>query len=107
MSLKCNPVSKCLDKKTLLWGFEMADILVIFMLLAVLNLVFGQTNHKLLLVWLPPILTGAVLRFGKKGKPENFLVHWIKYQFSPGVYCAFKRSSKNPLPPRIKDEVVS
>ena len=63
MSIKCTPVSKCLDKKTLLWGFEMADLIIVFMLLAILNFLFGQTDQKLLLVWLPPHMND---RFCKK-----------------------------------------
>ena len=104
MSLKTNSVSKCLDKKTLLWGFEMADLLVVFLLLAVLNLLFGTTDNKLLFVWLPPCLLALVLRYGKKGKPDNYLIHLIRYQFSPGIYCAFREAKENPVPPRIKRE---
>ena len=103
MSIKCTPVSKCLDKKILIWGFEMADLLVIFIMLAILNFLFGQTNQKLLLVWLPPLLCGLVLKYGKKGKPDNFLVHWIRFQIKAGVYSAFKRPSNDLLPPRIKE----
>lgn len=106
MGLKCNPVSKCLDKKTLIWGFEMADILIVFLALAVLNLLFGDTDNKLLLVWSPPLLLALVLRYGKKGKPENYLVHLIRYQFSSGVYCAFKDPKENPMPPRPRKEVA-
>ncbi|MCB0370607.1 MAG: hypothetical protein KDD45_14570 [Bdellovibrionales bacterium] len=106
MGLKFNPVSKCLDKKTLIWGFEMADILIVFLALAVLNLLFGETNNKLLLVWAPPFLLALVLRYGKKGKPDNYLVHWVRYQFSPGVYCAFKGPKECPVPPRLNREVA-
>ena len=102
MSLKCNPVSKCLDKKTLVWGFEMADLLLVFMLLAVLNFIFGGTDNKLLFVWSPPFLLALVLRYGKKGKPENYLIHWIKYQTSAGIHCAFKDPKENPIPPKLK-----
>ncbi|MBT4762907.1 MAG: hypothetical protein HOO06_14530 [Bdellovibrionaceae bacterium] len=106
MSLTATPVSKCLDKKTLIFGFEMPDLLLTFILLAVLNLVFGKTHQKFLLVWLPPIVLGLTLKYGKKGKPENFLVHWIKYQISPGVYSAFKEPTENPFPPKIKKETI-
>ena len=106
MSLKCNPVSKCLDKKTLIWGFEMADLLIVFLLLAILNLLFGETSNKFLLVWLPPFLLSLVLRYGKKGRPESYLVHLIRYQFSSGIFCAFTKASQNPVPPRIKKEVA-
>lgn len=95
------PLSKCLDKKLLIFGFEVADLLVIFMTLAVLNLLFGKTDQKLLLVWLPPILIAAVLKFGKKGKPENYLLHLLRFQFLPGRFCAFSAPSvQKNLPPK-------
>lgn len=106
MSVKCTPMSKCLDKKSLIWGFEMADLLVIFLLLAVLNFLFGQTNQKLLLVWTPPILVGLVLKYGKKGKPDNFLIHWIRFQIKDGIFSAFKLPTNDSVPPRLKKEVV-
>ena len=106
MSLKTTRMSQCLDKKTLIWGFEMADVLIVFLLLAVLNLLFGSTDQKLLLVWLPPFLLATILRYGKKGRPENYLIHWIRYQFSSGIYCAFKESKQAPLLPNFKSEVA-
>lgn len=106
MGLKCTSLSKCLDKKTLLWGFEMVDLLIIFMMLAILNLIFGQTGQKLLLVWTPPLLTALVFKFGKRGRPENFLLHWIRFQFKAGVYSAFKEPSISTAPPQIKKEVA-
>ena len=53
MSLKSTPVSRCLEKKLLFFGYELPDVLAIFMLLAVLNLTLGRTEYKFLLVWLP------------------------------------------------------
>ena len=102
MSLITTPTSKCLDKKTKVFGFEMADILLVFILLAVLNLLFGKTDQKLLFIWLPPTLLALLLKFGKKGKPENFIVHWLRFQFTPGVFSAFKEPKKNPFPPTLR-----
>ena len=77
------------------------------MFLAVLNLLFGASDNKFFVVWLPPLLLAVILRYGKKGKPENYLIHLIRYQFSSGIYCAFKEAKENPLPPRIKNEVAA
>ncbi|USN48504.1 MAG: hypothetical protein H6626_05275 [Pseudobdellovibrionaceae bacterium] len=106
MSLTTTSVSKCLDKKTKIFGFEMGDILLVFILLAVLNLFFGKTDQKLLLVWLPPTLLALLLRYGKKGKPENFIVHWLRFQFAPGIYSAFEEPKTNPFPPKLSQEVL-
>lgn len=99
MGLKVTQVSKCLDKKAKLFGFEMGDLFIVFFSLAILNFIFGKTDQKLLLVWLPPALIGLSLHFGKKGKPDNYIVHWFRFQFSPGVYSAFKEPTENPFPP--------
>ena len=82
-----------------MFGFEMPDLLAIFLSLSVLNLIFGSHPYKFLFVWIPPVVLAIALRLGKRGKPENFLVHWLRYQFLPGVYSAFPESSEvEPLP---------
>lgn len=88
-SLQTTPVAKCLDKKLMLFGFEVLDVLVIFITLSVLNLIFGQTSLKIFFVWIPTLILAAVLRYGKQGKPDGYLIHWIRFQMKPGVYSAF------------------
>ena len=75
-------------------GYEVPDLLAIFLLLSVLNLTVGQFGAKLLLVWLPTISFALVLRFGKRGKPENYLVHLLRFKFGPKHLCAFSESPK-------------
>ena len=99
MALTTTPISRCLDKKLIIFGFEVPDLLAIFLLLSVLNFVFGQSSLKLLLVWSPTLILAALLRFGKRDKPENYLVHILRYQIRPGVWSAFADgSSWAPLP---------
>lgn len=95
-------VSKCLDKKLILFGYEIFDIIAIFLVLSILNFIFGSTNWKLLFVWLPTILLALILRYGKRGKPEKYLIHLIRFQFRPGTYSAFHESLINPVPPTMK-----
>lgn len=102
MALRSEPTSKSLEKKLLILGFEVPDVLAIFLLLSILNFLFGQTNQKLLLVWLPVILVAAVLRIGKRGKPDNYLVHLVKFHFRPKYLSAFAEPSKDPSPPKLK-----
>ena len=94
MDLVTRSMSKCLDKKLILFGFEIFDIFVIFLTLALLNFLFGNSNYKILLVWLPVAALAATLRLGKRGKPEKFILHWLKYQFKPGIYSAFPAPTK-------------
>lgn len=89
MALRSEPVSKCLEKRLLILGFEVPDILAIFLLLSILNFLFGQTAFKFALVWLPVIVIAAILRIGKRGKPENYLIHLAKFYTRPRYFSAF------------------
>lgn len=101
MEIQVTPVSRCLDKKMVIFGYEVPDLLMIFLTLSVLNFLFGMTSMKLALVWLPTIALAVTLRLGKRGKPENYLVHWIRFQIRPGHLSAFKESSEWNLPPKL------
>lgn len=100
--MKVVPMSKCLDKKLLLFGFEMADLFLIFITLSILNLFFGRTDQKILLVWLPPTLMALGLKLGKKGKPDNYLIHWLRFQFSPGLFSAFLDPANDKIAPNLR-----
>lgn len=102
MALKYTTVSKCLDKKLRIAGFEIPDLLILFLTVSILNFVFGQTDMTLFLVWLPSVLLAALLYFGKKGKPDNYLVHWMRYQFRRGILRAFPDPTTTNNPPTIK-----
>ncbi|MGZ3783877.1 MAG: hypothetical protein ACXVC3_05040 [Bdellovibrio sp.] len=56
---------------------------------------------KLFLVWIPSAALAAILYFGKKGKPENYLLHWIRFQFTPASFSAFSDSSQWKTPPSL------
>lgn len=103
MEVKTTQVSKCLDKKMIVMGFEIPDLLVIFLTLSVLNYLFGTTSMKWALVWLPSIALALTLRISKRGKPDNFLIHWLRFQIKPGHLSAFQDPSEWALPPRRKE----
>jgi hypothetical protein len=103
MDIRMNPVSKCLDKKMIVFGFEVPDLLMIFLTLSILNFLFGTTALKIPLVWLPSIALALLLRYSKRGKPDNYLVHWIRFQIRPGHLSAFKEPTEwNFVPKRRK-----
>ena len=102
MPLKSEPTSQSLEKKLLILGYEVPDVLAIFLLLSILNFLFGQTNQKLLLVWLPVVAIALVLRIGKRGKPDNYLVHLAKFHLRPKYFSAFQLPTTDVAPPRRK-----
>ncbi len=97
MELKVTPVSKCLDKKMMIMGFEIPDLLIIFLSMSILNFLFGSTSLKWLFVWLPSLSLALTIRLTKRGKPENYLIHWLRFQIKPGVLSAFV-DPKNDIP---------
>jgi len=88
MSLLVSKVPRSLEMRTKLFGFELADLLFIFLYLAVSNLIFGQTRLKFPMVWLGTVGIAAALHFLKRGKPENHLQHAGEFHWSSGVYSA-------------------
>ena len=100
MTLKTTTVSRCLHRKLQIAGFEIFDLLLVFFVLSILHLIFGRTDHKLLAVWLPAAILAAILRIGKHGKPENYLLHWIRYQLGAKAILAYDDPTGWQKPPR-------
>jgi hypothetical protein len=86
--LLTSKVPRSLEKKTRLFGFELADLLLVFLYLALSNLIFGQTSLKPLLVWGGTIAIGCGLYFLKRGKPDGYLQHYGEFLYSPSVLSA-------------------
>ena len=101
MSLRAVPVNQCLDRKLLIFGYEVPEILAVFLLLSILNFIF-PTGLKFFFVWLPVIIVAAVLRFGKRGKPDNYLVHLARFKLQPSLLSAFLDPAQVVSPPSHK-----
>lgn len=76
-------VPRALDIKSKLFGFELPDLLAIFLNLAVTNLVFGSTSLRFPLVWGTTLVLAGFLFFAKRGKPDNYIQHLGEFWFSP------------------------
>lgn len=81
-------VPRSLEKKARIFGFELGDLLLIFLYLAVSNLVFGQTKLKPLLVWGGTLGLASVVYFIKRGKPDGYIQHYGEFLTKPSVYSA-------------------
>lgn len=103
MDLKVTSVSKCLDKKMVILGFEIPDLLFIFLSMSILNFLFGATTLKFVFVWLPSISIALTIRLTKRGKPENYLIHWLRFQIKPGNLLAFPDPSHDIVPPKVRE----
>ena len=92
MELSTSKTFRCLERKSKILGFEIFDVLIIGITLSVANLLVGETSYRLLITWTPAILIAGVLWIGKRGKPENYLLHLLRFHLSPNYYCPFKEA---------------
>ncbi len=91
--LNASNVYKCLEKKTLILGFEIMDLFLLSFLLCLLNFLFSASAYKLFYTFGPTLVVGVFLRIMKQGKADGYLIHWLRYHLTPGIYRAFPRAS--------------
>lgn len=82
--LSRSKVHRKLDAKFKVGGMEAADLLAVALLAAVVNLFFGRTSIGPIFIFGLPGVLLLVLYFGKRGKPDGYLMHALKYFLSPG-----------------------
>ena len=68
-------VPRALEMKSKLFGYELPDLLLIFMNLALTNLIFGASSFRYPLVWGTTLGLALFLFFAKRGRPDNYLQH--------------------------------
>jgi len=81
-------VARALDSKSKLFGFELPDLLLIFANLTITNLIFGQTDYKVPLVWGTSLGLAAFLFFAKRGRPDSYLQHLGEFLFRSSYFAA-------------------
>lgn len=88
MGLKTSQVHRKLDAKFKVGGVEAADLLGVLLLAGVMNLFFGRIPYSALFIFGIPALLFVGLYFGKRGKPDGYLQHAIKFYLSSGALRA-------------------
>ena len=88
MSLLVTKVPRNLDNRLRLFGFELADLLIVFLYLSLSNLVFGATRLKVPVVWIGTLAIAGTLYFVKRGKPDGYLQHLIQFKLRPTAFVA-------------------
>lgn len=81
-------VPRALESRTKIFGFELGDLLIIFLYLSISNLFFGQTRLKIPIVWIGTFSIAGVLYFVKRNRPDEFLQHFGEYLRRPKVLSA-------------------
>ena len=90
--LERSTVHRKLDAKFRVGGMEATDLLVVLIFAAVLNLFLGRLSIGPIFIFGLPGALFCALYYGKRGKPEGYLMHAIKYFTSPGKLRAGERS---------------
>jgi hypothetical protein len=93
--LLTSKVPRALEMKSKLFGFELPDLLVIFMNLALMNLIFGATRFRYPLVWGTTIALALLLFLSKRGRPEDYLQHLGELIAQPAYRAAGARDRKH------------
>lgn len=81
---KTSAVHRNLDAKFKIGGVEAADLLAVLLSGAVMNLIFGRLAIGPIFIFGIPGLLFCALYFGKRGKPEGYLMHTLKFFISSG-----------------------
>ncbi len=92
--LMTSRVPRALEMKSKLFGFELPDLLLIFMNLAVTNLIFGASSFRYLLVWGTTSGLALFLFFTKRGRPDNYLQHLVEHYVKPVYFAAGRGDTK-------------
>ena len=94
MQLQSATVQRNLDAKLKIGNIEALDLLIALICGAVMNLFFSGTALELPLVIGMPMLILAVCYFGKRGKPEKYLPHLLRFYVSTGFFAAGEEPAK-------------
>lgn len=86
--LQISSVPRALETKTRLFGFELSDLLLIFLYLSISNLLVGQTRLKPPVVWGGTFAIAGVLYFIKRKRPDKYLQHWGEFMRTPQAFSA-------------------
>ena len=92
MELETTPVYRNLEAKTKIAGMEACDLIFVLLLACLMDLIFSTTHLRTAAVFVLPSCAGIVLYFGKRGKPDNYLQHFIRYHCTPSRYSAGAQS---------------
>jgi hypothetical protein len=72
-------VPRALEIKSKIFGFEIPDLLIIFLNMTLTNFIFGTTSFRYPLVWGTTLGIALFLFFAKRGKPDGYLQHLGEY----------------------------
>ncbi len=88
MEIRRSEVHRNLDAKFKVGGLEALDLFISLILGAIMSLCFSETILEFPMVFGIPMLVLAILYFGKRGKPEGFLLDTLRFYLEPGFFSS-------------------
>ncbi len=93
--LERSRVHRKLDAKFKIGGVEAADLISVLLVAGVMNLFFGRLSIGPVLIFGPAGILFVALYFGKRGKPDGYLMSAVKYYLSPAKIFAGEKKEKS------------
>lgn len=87
-SLLTSSVPRTLDAKAKIFGLELPDVILLLLNLSIQNLIFGSTSLKIPMVFGTSLVLAGVLFIFKRGKPDQYLQHFLEHLMAPTVKSA-------------------
>ena len=91
MGRQASIVHRGLNVKMKIGSLEALDLIICLILMASLNWVMGKTSLGPWIAFGVPGLLLLGLYIGKRNRPDDFLLHLIRYYLTPGFYSAAQR----------------
>ena len=88
MDIETSSVYRNLEAKFKIAGMEACDLIFVLLWACLMDTILGHTELRTFAVFIFPFCVGLVLYLGKRGKPDQYLQHFIRYHCSPRYYSA-------------------
>lgn len=102
MELNTSTTQRGLKVKMKVGGFEALDLISCLILCAVLNLLFGKMSFGIPVIFGVPAFFLVCLYFGKRGKPDDYLKHLLRFYLTTGFHSA---SEQSPLENKMRRKI--
>ena len=86
--LTVTKVPRALENKTTVFGFEISELILIFVYLSASNFIFGRTSLKIPIVWGGTAAMAGVISATRRKRPDQYLVHYLEYYRTPEILSA-------------------
>jgi len=86
MNLKTSTIHRRLEAHIKILGMDLNDLLFVLLLAAVMNLIFGSSAIGTIMVFILPAILAVVLILTKRNKPEQYLLHLLRFHLMPGYF---------------------